>query len=181
MSFPATKTREGDLGGEVPVDVPDLWREREVAMLGFSIVAFLISLPLPVMMGFNNEQVLGYHLLVYGAVFPSWWANPLLVVGWVCGYYRRGLELNICSSIALGVGLLTLLLPERFSFEDGYYCWLASLIFATIAGLVIPTRDAWERLHEILVRWKWCAGNQGQNSNSPGMSCHGPTDANKSL
>lgn len=43
LPFPTTTGTECDLGGEVPVHVPDLSREREVAMLGFSILAFLVS------------------------------------------------------------------------------------------------------------------------------------------
>ncbi len=136
-------------------EVVDIRRDHEVGFLVLSVLAFLISLPLPVVVPSGMFGPLGIGVLVgLAAVYLPWWANPLLAAAWVCGYRRWSVGLTLCSIAALTLGLSVLLIDEINGLTTpplnvlniGYYAWIISQAFAVMAGLVAPTIHAWQKL-----------------------------------
>lgn len=91
-------------------------------------------------------------MLLFGAEVSFWWANPLLVAAWVCGYRRWSASLTVCSIAALMLGLSALLWVDTTELYIGYHIWILSLALATLASLVAPTKHAGKMLRRFLAR-----------------------------
>lgn len=113
-------------------------RILEITLLYLSGIAFLVSLALPAAPApFGARAIYGYQMLMF-AVIPAWWANPLMIAAWLCGYYRKYLCLILCSLAAIGLALSVFLVVDFPRLGPAYYTWVASIALTLTAGLVKP-------------------------------------------
>jgi hypothetical protein len=85
---------------------------------------------------FDQSFKLGFECLIlvpWVCMFPEWWANPLLFLGWFLLARRRFSAACWCAAIAGHLALFTFL---HFTLAlPGFFLWLASIFALFISGL----------------------------------------------
>lgn len=136
-----------------------------VGVISLSILFLLISLFLPVFFTADGGQFDGFGVLLIGwmaILYLSnglgaigWYANPLLVIAWLClviAKFRKGGLVVLIVSI--GIALCSVLMvhkkvlvnegggtSEIVSTGIGFYIWLASFLICIIGYIATITID----------------------------------------
>ncbi|HTN76368.1 MAG TPA: hypothetical protein VL096_14015 [Pirellulaceae bacterium] len=115
-------------------------------LLGLSLVAYLFALILPAVQ--KNPPLLGFETL--GMFFiPPWWANPLLLAAWICGFCQRPLLTLVFSVSALPLAAMAPFMLDSHWVGLGYVLWVLSIVLASLTGLSLLLQPQWHSREQV--------------------------------